>query len=1265
MNIFEVNSSDIECLDAKQLTELLSKLLYLEANEYGIPKSNVNCSLNITIPDGGEDGSIKWDDGPNKTNWFKGRYNLFQCKATDMPPKSCEKEIIYKDKSGNIRLKPQVEKVFEEGGCYILFCNKSSNPAKNAPKIEAFRKAIKEAGKSYYNTAKINIYDCDKITEWTNCYLGAVMYVLKCRGIEKSVSSLLTWQEWSGYQQFKYNYETDEEIEKDINQLRELYSSGTKKVARIIGLSGLGKTRMALETFKEDENDIIQSTINKNVAYIEVANNDAEIIKLFRDLRRRNMAAIIVVDNCSIHLHDQLEKEVMHSDSRLSLLTLDYNIEKGRGSYPIIELKKTSDEIIKKIIKQSYETISDEDIERIIKFAEGFPQMAVLLAEARLNDEETIGQLNDTDLAKKLLWGREERNEEKYEFIKGCAIFENFKYDEGISEQVKYIAKNICDNRINEENYYKYANYFVKRGILDKRGRFLAVTPQPLAVRLAAEWWQECNPEKGKKVLLSEMPGNMVEYLCNQISKLQFVEEARSLTRNVCDCIDPFDQAEVLFSKRGGRIFRALAEVNPLESSEILYNILKNIPLPKLKEISQERRELIWALERLCFWKDSFYNSVKVLLMLAATENEHWSNNATGIAEDLFNICSIGTQAEPKERLNVIDEMLESEEDVYIKLAIKLLGNGIKIKSVSSISMNVLQQGTRATQKPWRARVWEDIFNYWKEIMLRLTNISLENNDISKLSMEEISRNFNTLIHYGRIDDLDKCLQKVGEHQGYKWPDMFKAIKGAVKHYKDKIPKVGIEKLNEWFELFKPKELSDKLKYIVCIPDFDVEEDEKGRWVNLAEEKSKEFARECIDNIELFYEFLDIVFEGEVRVGNAFGQELAISDIDIEDFIKRSMECLRKCKVPNPNVLIGVLSKLREADNAIVDKYLDIIAQDKELNKYICVITKSINMKNSDISRIIRLIKENRITILSLKDLIYGVWDDIDIKILIDLLKQICKIGLEGRIISLYILDRIDVEKDLDLEKLWIDSIVDIDMIHNLDKYLQMSNYNYIWYENLQKLVSDRKNKKYLKELYNKILVAEFKCLEFNYSFEENHQRILGILIENNPSYMWGLFEKTILSANETEIEKVIELLEAQWLHLDDGASLIEFFKEEDILKSLGVYGKKFAQVMVKVIRKYDTTGDEKRFNIILRTIIEQYGAEDENLLEWIFSKMGPMSFSGSLVPYYKDKIEVLSEYSSYKNTKVRGWAIKCISGVKKQIENIKIREEEEKNGIF
>lgn len=39
----------------------------------------------------------------------------------------------------------------------------------------------------------------------------------------------------------------------------------------------------------------------------------------------------------------------------------------------------------------------------------------------------------------------------------------------------------------------------------------------------------------------------------------------------------------------------------------------------------------------------------------------------------------------------------------------------------------------------------------------------------------------------------------------------------------------------------------------------------------------KGFIRECIDNIKLFYEFLDIVFEGEVRVGNAFGQELAIS----------------------------------------------------------------------------------------------------------------------------------------------------------------------------------------------------------------------------------------------------------------------------------------------------------------------------------------------------------------------------------------------------
>jgi hypothetical protein len=55
--LFEVTPGQIERLDARQLTELLRRLLYLEAARQGIARAAVQASLRIDVPDGGEDGT--------------------------------------------------------------------------------------------------------------------------------------------------------------------------------------------------------------------------------------------------------------------------------------------------------------------------------------------------------------------------------------------------------------------------------------------------------------------------------------------------------------------------------------------------------------------------------------------------------------------------------------------------------------------------------------------------------------------------------------------------------------------------------------------------------------------------------------------------------------------------------------------------------------------------------------------------------------------------------------------------------------------------------------------------------------------------------------------------------------------------------------------------------------------------------------------------------------------------------------------------------
>jgi len=58
--IFETSDGDIERLDALELTQLLKRLLALDAEANGIRQTAITASLDITVSDGGEDASIEW-----------------------------------------------------------------------------------------------------------------------------------------------------------------------------------------------------------------------------------------------------------------------------------------------------------------------------------------------------------------------------------------------------------------------------------------------------------------------------------------------------------------------------------------------------------------------------------------------------------------------------------------------------------------------------------------------------------------------------------------------------------------------------------------------------------------------------------------------------------------------------------------------------------------------------------------------------------------------------------------------------------------------------------------------------------------------------------------------------------------------------------------------------------------------------------------------------------------------------------------------------
>ena len=244
--VLEVRAEDIQRIDQFQLVSLLGFLLRLEAQSNNIAMSSIHVPENINVADGGEDGFIAWESGPERTNYLPRRYNSFQIKKQNMSKSKCKAEVINKDGS----LKARLKKCLNSNGAYIVFCNEHSVKKDVDERIEGIKQGIGEAGyKLSEVNAFIDFYDSNKIASWANCYPSAALWIHEII-TPGAFTGFQTWEKWGGNPDVSgFTFIGDKESTKHIEQIRKSIHK-PRSVVRVVGLSGLGKTRLVFESFR-------------------------------------------------------------------------------------------------------------------------------------------------------------------------------------------------------------------------------------------------------------------------------------------------------------------------------------------------------------------------------------------------------------------------------------------------------------------------------------------------------------------------------------------------------------------------------------------------------------------------------------------------------------------------------------------------------------------------------------------------------------------------------------------------------------------------------------------------------------------------------------------------------------------------------------------------------------------------------------------------------------------------------------------------------
>jgi len=1259
--IFEIKQEDIESLNSQQLPELLLTLVRLESQKHDIPLSGITGSLDITTTDGGADVTVSWRGTPEKTEWFPRQNIVFQCKATDLSPQECYNEILNEKTT---TLKPQISQVFEDDGAYILFFTRSCSPKMISNRLKKFREAIRDSGNGNYSTCEIQIYDAQKISNWVNQFLPAIISVCEYR--ERFLpDQLKTWKEWEKYSENKYQYVSDATSQSQIAELQSFFEK-PQRIARIEGLSGLGKTRMALEVFRpssDPSTGFSRQVLSDSVVYIDSANS-SKILDYISHWRRQKLTGILVVDNCDFSLHKQLVKEIEHLESQLSLLTLDYNIQKPTGDLFYVELKPVTDEVIKGIITQAYPNLRPTDIDRIVQFAQGFPKMAVLLSEARLNAEEDIGRINDDELVMKLLWGRQMPDKNAEIVITACALFDRLGFSEDKEIHRQFVAKNICE--ISDDQFFAYAQDFIGRGIIDKRHRFIRVIPKPLAITLAAKWWTRCSPERASKLINGGLPKDLSVNLCDQMKNLHFLPNAQKTTESLCGKQAPFGQTEILNSEWGSRIFRSLVEVNPSATINALDHAFGDLSKEEIKQIGPGRRNLVWALEKLCFWEFSFPKSARILLKFAVSETEPGlGNNATGLFDQLFHYLLSGTQASLQLRLEIIDEGLSTNDPDYQNVCIAALGHALQSHHFSR-NGGVETQGGRYPLEDWRPKKWKEVYDYWDAALIRLKKYALNDDDLGLLARTQIENSISGMLWYGRLDILEDIIFSICNVRGYFWPKVLNDLKWFINHHSNDIPQEGKERITGWIEKMGPK-TPIELAYVRIIHPFMFDSFEGDNFVEESQIKVEQFAIELLNRPEDLDAVLDLLSKTESMNGYYFGHALGKHTNNKDELLKKMLLFLRSSPIEkmNGSVLGGLLSAIQPEEPDLVNDCIEKISEDTLLNHLLLPLIAGIKPEKRDLGLLVQQLKKGTIKIEQFRLLQYGrVLAHLSTNVVIEFFNNLLKFSDSACPVVFDVLYMYTFQNDEKLQESipFIKKLlIEKKCLFNLLKSSEYSHSELHKINDLSVAILTQKNSDFrFAEQITKEIVLLCSKVSGHFGITNDLQGLIRLLL--SPQYVkktWPIIGDAIGTQDYPTSYCFKDILGSQSSWGKWNASILESIPLPIIYRWCEKYPNIAPYFLAEAILPLIEIDGKIVWSPLTEFLLNNYGT-DEKVLSKLTHKLHQFSWVGSQIPFYQSWLDGFDTLNNHKNRTVKRWADKNIQYIKKIIVELKNEEDEE-----
>jgi hypothetical protein len=490
MSMLDITGNDVALLNDEDLRALVARLCEAELRRLGLSTAAVTWGGSQTAPDGGLDVRVALPPGTEINGWLPRTTVGLQVKAENMTAGKIAKEMR---PAGNVR--PVICALADEGGAYIIVSSKGST---SDSALRDRRRAMAEAlnGFAKRDALALDFYDRTRMATWLRDHPGLIPWT-RAR-IGKAL------QGWHSYGPWAYppegaeaEYLVDETLRihtgrredgqglgalEGIARLRAMLRE-PRRVVRIVGLSGVGKTRLVQALFDGRDG---AGALDPSLAVYTNMQDDPQPQPgvMATDLISAQMRALVIVDNCPSDLHRRLSEVSRSPGSTIGLITIEYDIrdDQPEGT-EVVTIEPSSPDLIEKLLKRRFPDLSPVDAGTIAAFSGGNARIAIALA-ATVEKNETVAGLNDEELFQRLFLQRHGDDGALLHAAQVCSLVYSFQGEDLTGEQAELprLAKLIGQDA---QALYGSVADLEARDLVQRRGAWRAVLPHAVANRLA------------------------------------------------------------------------------------------------------------------------------------------------------------------------------------------------------------------------------------------------------------------------------------------------------------------------------------------------------------------------------------------------------------------------------------------------------------------------------------------------------------------------------------------------------------------------------------------------------------------------------------------------------------------------------------------------------------------------------------------------------------------------------------------------------------